>query len=489
MSYTYDADNRMSTVTDWLTNQTSYAYDDAGNLTTTTYPNGVSATDTYDNANRLLSVTNANTGTFSSFTYTLDAVGNRTQMVATGAGAGTTTYSYDSLDRLTSVTYPGPTTDTYTYDAIGNRTAKNSTSYTYDDANEMTAAGGVSYTYDANGNQTGAGSDTFTYDHENRLTQSVVGGVTSSSVYDGNGLRLSHTVNGTTTAYTWDAASKLPVVIQDGTYSYVYGLDLISMTDGSGTQHYLSYDGLGSVSDLTDGTGAVTDTFVYDAFGAVTARTGTTATAWKFTGEQADDGSGDTGYYFLRARYYDPTTGRFISRDPVGFAQRYAYAQGNPALLTDPTGLCSLLGIQCHRLGAGAAIVGSVLGGAAATCEVASLGGASLGCGALAVLAVGANLTATGFDVASQLSGDSEGGWVQVGLDLGVAGASVIIPQLPETVGLSVYAHTVAADAVAAGVAGREFRQHGEGQTGSSTRNSIANPHQGSMALPLAEKE
>jgi RHS repeat-associated protein len=147
-------------------------------------------------------------------------------------------------------------------------------------------------------------------------------------------------------APTWDAASQLPVVIQDGTYSYVYGLDLISMTDGSGTQHYLSYDGLGSVSDLTDGTGAVTDTFVYDAFGAVTARTGTTATAWKFTGEQADDGSGDTGYYFLRARYYDPTTGRFISRDPVEFPQRYAYASDNPALLVDPLGLCGLRSVR-----------------------------------------------------------------------------------------------------------------------------------------------
>ncbi len=183
-----------------------------------------------------------------------------------------------------------------------------------------------------------------------------MGGVTSSSVYDGNGLGLSHTVNGTTTTYTWDAASALPVVIQDGTYSCVYGLDLIAMTDGSGTQHYLSYDGLGSVSDLTDGTGAVTDTFVYDAFGAVTARTGTTATAWKFTGEQADDGSGDTGYYFLRARYYDPTTGRFISRDPVEFAQRYAYANDNPALLVDPLGLCGVLG---HQIFSGGCLQGA----------------------------------------------------------------------------------------------------------------------------------
>jgi YD repeat-containing protein len=79
------------------------------------------------------------------------------------------------------------------------------------------------------------------------------------------------------------------VVIQDGTYAYVYGLDLISMTDGSGNQKYFSYDGLGSVTDITNGSGTVTDTFVYDVFGAVTARTGSSATIGKFTGAQADD--------------------------------------------------------------------------------------------------------------------------------------------------------------------------------------------------------
>ncbi len=130
----------------------------------------------------------------------------------------------------------------------------------------------------------------------------------------------------------------LPRVIQDGTYSYVYGLDLISMTDGSGNQHYFSYDGLGSLSDLTDGTGAVTDTFAYDVFGAVTTRTGTTPNVWKFTGEQADDGTGDSGYYYLRARHYDPSTGRFVGRDKVEFSQRYAYTGNNPGLMTDPAG-------------------------------------------------------------------------------------------------------------------------------------------------------
>jgi len=94
------------------------------------------------------------------------------------------------------------------------------------------------------------------------------------------------------------------------------------------------------VADITDGSGTVTDTFVYDVFGAATTRTGTTPTMWRYTGEQADDGTGDRGYYVLRARDYDTETGRFIGPDPVEFEQRYAYAANNPALLVDPSGMC-----------------------------------------------------------------------------------------------------------------------------------------------------
>jgi RHS repeat-associated protein len=133
----------------------------------------------------------------------------------------------------------------------------------------------------------------------------------------------------------------LPVVVQYGTYTYVYGLDLISMTDGSSNQKYFSYDGLGSVTDITNGSGTVTDTFVYDVFGVVTARSGSTVSIGKFTGEQADDAAGDSGFYFLRARHYDPATGRFIGKDNVQFAQRYVYGDNNPALLIDPTGECA----------------------------------------------------------------------------------------------------------------------------------------------------
>ncbi|MBI5285192.1 MAG: hypothetical protein HY874_08880, partial [Chloroflexi bacterium] len=133
---------------------TSYTYDAANRLTSTARPNGLASDRTYDNADRLLSVLNRNGGTpISSFTYTLDNVGNRTQVIDT---AGTTTYGYDDLYRLTAATYPNGDTQTYTYDAMGNRlTMVNNgatTTYGYDDADRLTQFNAVNNTLDDNGN-------------------------------------------------------------------------------------------------------------------------------------------------------------------------------------------------------------------------------------------------------------------------------------------------------------------------------------------------
>ncbi len=142
------------------------------------------------------------------------------------------TYTYDAAYELTSVTYPDAVTDTYTYDAMGTRLTKNSTSYTYNAADRMLTAGGTSYGYDNNGNQTGRGSDTFGWDHENRRTSTSIGGTSGTYAYNGDGLRASRTIGGSTVSYRWDAASGLPVILQDSaSNTYVYGLDLISRAD------------------------------------------------------------------------------------------------------------------------------------------------------------------------------------------------------------------------------------------------------------------
>jgi RHS repeat-associated protein len=157
-----------------------------------------------------------------------------------------------------------------------------------------------------------------------------------------------------TVSYTWDlptgrqaSAAGLPVVLQDSDgNSYVYGLDLISVTDDNSVQTYFLYDGLGSTTDLAADDGTVTGTYAYDAFGPVRAHTGAT-TQWTYTGEQNDP----TGLEYLRARYYDPASGRFLGRDPlVGSAMaplslnRYAYVLNNPLRCLDPWGLRNVEG-------------------------------------------------------------------------------------------------------------------------------------------------
>lgn len=145
-----------------------------------------------------------------------------------------------------------------------------------------------------------------------------------------------------TTNYVWDVNSGLPVILDDGTNQYVYGLDLISATDGPDNQTYFTQDGLGSTTDLTDETGTATDSYSYDVFGAVRNRTGTSTNTFQFTGQQTD---ADSGMQYLRARSYDPSTGRFLSQDPAPAVMSrpaannaYSYVGNNPVSWVDPSG-------------------------------------------------------------------------------------------------------------------------------------------------------
>jgi RHS repeat-associated protein len=128
---------------------------------------------------------------------------------------------------------------------------------------------------------------------------------------------------------------------------YVWGLGLAysRVTTGGTTavRHVYHADGLGSVRALTDAAGLVTDTYVTDPYGVPGTGAGSSTQPFGYTGEQRD---GETGFMHLRARGYDPATGRFLQRDPVaGAAQipstlnRYAYVLNNPVNYTDPSGL------------------------------------------------------------------------------------------------------------------------------------------------------
>jgi RHS repeat-associated protein len=240
---------------------------------------------------------------------------------------------------------PPPPTTTYAYDPAGNRltkTAGAATAYTYDRADRITAAGATAYTVNANGNLTTRGADTFTYDQANRLKTAVISGTTTTYVYDGDGKVIRKTVGVTTTNYLYDVATDLPVLLSDGARKYVYGIGLAYTVDSANAVSVYHTDGLGSVRALTSITGTLVQTYQTDAFGVPTRTQGPSAQPFRFTGEQLLP---ETDFVNLRARQYDPATGRFLSRDPfAGFVidpqslNRYAYAGNNPVNNVDPSG-------------------------------------------------------------------------------------------------------------------------------------------------------
>jgi len=358
VSYTYDDLNRLSTVVDDRlasgANTTTYAYDPANNLATATYPNGLQSAFTYDSLNRVTSLVTPVSG----YSYQLDSTGKRTQAVeVTGR---TINWSYDGINRLTQETIadaPGSKNGTVTYslDPVGNRLSDTSSlsgvtpetaSFNADD--ELS-----SETYDSNGNTLSTGGKTFTYDAENHLTSMSVSGTTVSIVYDAFGNRVSKTVNGVTTKYLVEDdvnPTGYPQVMEEvvsGSVqrTYTYGLQRITqdqLISSTWTPSFYGYDGGGSVRQLTNSAGTVTDTYDYDAFGNEVNHTGSTPNNYLYRGEQYDS---DLGLYYLRARYYNPVTGRFLSRDPEGgkpidpkTLHKYLYADGEPVNGIDPTG-------------------------------------------------------------------------------------------------------------------------------------------------------
>jgi RHS repeat-associated protein len=368
-SYTYDADSHMATATSGG-QTTSYAYDAAGELTQTTLPaaNGYVETRTYDPAGRVVEVENRS-GTFnlSSFTYTLDPVGNPIRIIRTGTLPETQTLTYDANDRLTSVCYQELCSNgndphiSYTYDQVGNRLtesrASGTTTYSYNAADELTQAGSASFTYDEDGNELSADGRTFSYDLASRVASTASGGTTTSYGYDGDGNRVRATTGLDVTNYLWDinSAPSSLALERDSTGAlirrYVYGVQRISLNTGSSAFYY-HYDRLGSVVELTSDMGAVQRSYLYDPFGALRAETQESPNApmnpMKYAGELLDPAS---GLYFLHARDYDSSTGRLLTIDPVsvinskaidesiGRSSYYVYVADRPSVLVDPTGL------------------------------------------------------------------------------------------------------------------------------------------------------
>ena len=195
--------------------------------------------------------------------------------------------------------------------------------YAANNLNQYTQVNTNTLNYDANGNLTNHNGFTLSYDYENRLTGATDGTTTATYAYDAFGRRISKTVGGVTTNFLHDGDQIIAEYDGGGALQkkYVYGSGIdepIVMVSGSNTYYY-NRDGLGSVSELTDSTGAVVEKYFYDVYGKTIIKDASDnvltvsaiGNSYGFTGRELDS---ETGLYHYRARAYSPELGRFLQK-------------------------------------------------------------------------------------------------------------------------------------------------------------------------------
>jgi RHS repeat-associated protein len=348
----FDSDGRLKSVTDWLEHTSKFAYDPDSDPSSTTFPSGTSNVDTYayDTADQTSEVKMAKgSETLASISYGRDNDGQVTSAKTAGLPGleAETAYTYDANNRLTKA----GTLGSYEYDAADNPTKIGANGYSYDAASQLTSSTTAEYAYDAVGERTKASplvlsATSYGYDQAGDLTSVTRPGelltpaINDSYAYDGNGLRASQTISGVSTYLSWDASGSLPLILNDGQSSFIYGPHGLPVEQISSTGQilYLHHDQQGSTRLLTGSSGGNEGATTYDAYGNVTEHSGSATTPLGYDGQYT---SPDTGLIYLRARVYDPATAQFVSVDPVSAItrSRYAYVDDNPLSSRDPSGL------------------------------------------------------------------------------------------------------------------------------------------------------
>ncbi|MDR6594751.1 RHS repeat-associated core domain-containing protein [Saccharothrix longispora] len=338
-AFGYDK-GRLKTVTDGVTGVgLTYDYNETGQLKSLKYGASRTRAFDYDALGRQKSdvMTDASGATVSSLVYEYDNNDRLTRKVTAGlAGAGDHTYTYDHANRLKSWTVGGTTTE-YAWDASGNRTRNGAKTAAYDERNRLLSDGDYTYTYSPRGSmasRTSSGfTEDFSFDAFDRLVQ--VGGTTYS--YDG----ADRLVTRGSKSFAYAGFDIDPVSDGDTAYGRGAAGELLSLSSGGAKRLTLS-DKHGDVVGGFDPTGAgIADSTAYDPFGSVTASTGTA----RQVGFQGDWTDPDTEQVNMGARWYQPGTGSFASRDTVSASSgpsaafnRYAYGAGRPLDLIDPDG-------------------------------------------------------------------------------------------------------------------------------------------------------
>lgn len=363
-TYEWDARNRLVAV-DGSSGRTDYLRDARGLVTRVERPNGVATSVSYDPRGRPVDIHHVGaSGSLARFQYTRDARGNISRVDQLDGSS--VEYEYDSLGRVLRETHRDFSTAVlvdlrYTYDAVGNRLslfdagAGVTITYAYDGGHRLVSADGTSYTWDAAGRlasrTTSGATTTYAWSAEDRLLGVDAPAGASSFAYDSMGDLTSvdgpsgrrdllvdrrNPTGHSQTLEEIDSTTGLP------TTSYTWGPELLSQSRGGSDGFHLT-DGPGNVRVLADASGASAASYAYDAFGRVLDESGGTANDFRYKGERFDATSGLSA---MRARWYEASTGRFLSVDPFegrpGQPQTlhpYSFAWNDPVQHSDPTGL------------------------------------------------------------------------------------------------------------------------------------------------------
>ena len=353
-------------------------YDDGGRQVSSTFGNTTSTTFTYRNSsnssgndNHLYQIATTNVGgnKVGTYTYAYDANGNKTAETITGAGAfnnfgfSTPTSGYDDEDRLVAWNRADGVNHTWNLSLVGDWNSYNdgtgAVNRTHNDVHEITGIGGVTVEHDVRGNVTkNATGQTFTWDWDNRLVTTDKDGDGTDDYeaqYDAFGRRVAWGTIGAPRTWIYAGQQGIARYIQNGTNPlnrYVYGsyIDEPIFLDRRVGANWLGYyyhrNQQYSITALTDEAGKVSERYAYDAYGntRVFAPNGTTEwTASKRTNSFAYTGreyAFAMKQYYFRARWYSPSDGRFMNRDPLRFVDGMSLYRGYFAPgSVDPFGL------------------------------------------------------------------------------------------------------------------------------------------------------
>jgi RHS repeat-associated protein len=357
VTYGYSqTDGRLLTVADASSGSFTYSYLPSSNLLASVTGPAHTVTNTWEPDRDVLDLKQNKVGTsvISQYDYTVNAIGQRTNLSQTGSAfssARSTAWAYDSLGQVTRADSSIPGLDrAYQFDMIGNRlktadslTLPASNNYTANALNQYTAVNSVNPVHDLDGNMTSGplpaninANSTLVWDAENRLIQATVpGGSIVNFTYDAQSRRIAEKVGTTTKITVYDAWN--PIAEYSGSVgvspalqkTYIWGIDLSGTMQGAGgvggllavtdstVTYFPTFDGNGNVSEYLNSAGSVVAHYEYDPFGRTTVATGSKAQDFshRFSTKPLD---ATTGLYYYGYRFYDPATGRWPSRDPIG---------------------------------------------------------------------------------------------------------------------------------------------------------------------------